>query len=224
MMNNETIGQTAEYALCKYFNIECQINIKRIDTKIYESIVEQCKLFTFPKIKKSIGYKNNKVDYLCEDEKTLSLKTLKKNDGKICPQLIGQTTLKKWDQYWNLDFNGELSKNKERFEWIKSNIYLFLNEMLRYTYCCDYLILIRDCNKNPKIEYLRKIEPTYFTDQLIEYTRNNYEELYNEKKQKYSEFGTTLKIDNKSIGEIQFHKSSRQQVKFRFFRSFLIQL
>ena len=223
-MNNETIGQSAEYALCKHFNIECQIDSKRIDPKICESILKQCTLFTFPKIQKSIGYKNNKVDYVCEDSKTLSLKTLKRNDGKICPQVIGQPTLKKWDSHWKLNFNGDLSKNKERFEWIKSNIHLFLNEMLKYTYCCDYLILIRDCDKNPKIEYLRKIEPTYFTDQLIEYTRNHYEEVYNEKKQKYSEFATTLKINNQSIGEIQFHKSSRQQVKFRFFRSFLIQL
>jgi len=223
-MNNETIGQTAEYALCKYFNIESNIHESRIDNKICENILEQCKLFVFPKIVQSIGYQNNSIDYLCENDKTLSLKTLKRNDGKICPQLIGQPTLKKWDQYWNLDFNGELSRNHERFEWIKQNIHYFLNEMLKHTYCCDYMILITSCDKIPKLEYLKKIEPTYFVGQPIQYTRDIYEEKYNEKKQKYSEFSTTLKINNIPIGELQFHKTSRKVLKFRFYRSFLIQL
>lgn len=223
-MNNETIGQSAEYALCKYFNIECNINEKRINEEICESILSQCSGFEFPKIVQSIGHQNNSVDYLCENGKTLSLKTLKRDDGKICPQLIGQPTLKKWDQYWNLDFNGELSRNCERFEWIKQNVHYFLNEMLKYTYCCDYMILISGCNKLPKLEYLKKIEPTYFVGQGIQYTRDVYEEKYNEKKQKYSEFSTTLKINNNPIGELQFHKTSRKVLKFRFYRSFLIQL
>ena len=223
-MNNETIGQSAEYALCKYFNIECNINETRINEEICESILAQCPSFEFPKIVQSIGYQNNSVDYLCENNKTLSLKTLKRDDGKICPQLIGQPTLKKWDQYWNLDFNGELSRNHERFEWIKQNIHYFLNEMLKHTYCCDYMILISGCSKLPKLEYLKKIEPTYFVGQPIQYTRDIYEEKYNEKKQKYSEFSTTLKINNIPIGELQFHKTSRKVLKFRFYRSFLIQL
>lgn len=223
-MNNETIGQTAEYAVCKYFDIKPKIDKSRINENICDNIINQCKQFDFPIIKESIGYKNNSIDYLCEDGKTLSLKSLKRDDGKICPQVIGQPTLRKWDAYWSLDYNGELNRNYERFEWIKQNIHKFLNEMLKYTYCCDYLILIRNCNKSPKIEYLKKIEPTYFDEQVIQYTQSEYIEKYNIKKGKFSEFSTTLKMDNISIGEIQFHKSSRKQVKFRFYRSFLIQL
>ena len=220
-MNNETIGQTAEYALCKCFNLHCTIKKERIDEGICDSIIEQCKTFTFPKVIESVGYKNGSVDYICEGNKTLSLKTLKANDGKICPQVIGQPTLKRWDLYWKLDFNGALDKNPMRFEWIKANIHTFLNEMLKYTYCCDYLVLISNCNKTPQIEYLRKI-PNYFTSQVIEYTRDVYEETYNPVKQKYSEFSTTLKIGSLPIGEIQFHKSSRKQVKFRFYKRFLV--
>jgi len=223
-MNNETIGQTAEYALCTLFSIPCSIKKERINDVICESIVNQCKDFTFPKVIESVGYKNGSVDYICEHNETLSLKTLKNNDGKMCPQVIGQPTLKRWDQYWKLDFNGDLSKNPMRFEWIMANIHTFLNEMLKYIYCCDHLILISNCRGTPYIEYLRKIPPTYFTHQTIEYTRDVYEEKYNPLKQKYSEFSTTLKLDGLSIGELQFHKSSRKQVKFRFYKRFLVSL
>jgi len=223
-MNNETIGQTAERAICVHFGIETSISESRISKQICDKILPQLKLFDLPHVTESIGHKNTSVDFKCLDGKTLSVKTLKRDDGKICPQVIGQATLKKWDLHWSLDYNGELSKNYERFEWIKTNIHRFLNEMLKYTYCCDYLILIRDCDKEPKLEYLKKIEPNYFDKQVITYTQEEYIEKYNEKKGKYSEFSTTLKMGEQSVGEIQFHKSSRKQVKFRFYRSFLVKL
>ena len=223
-MNNETIGQTAERAICVHFGIETSISESRISKQICDKILPQLKLFDLPHVTESIGHKNTSVDFKCLDGKTLSVKTLKRDDGKICPQVIGQATLKKWDLHWSLDYNGELSKNYERFEWIKTNIHRFLNEMLKYTYCCDYLILIRDCDKEPKLEYLKKIEPNYFDKQVITYTQEEYIEKYNEKKGKYSEFSTTLKMGEQSVGEIKFHKSSRKQVKFRFYRSFLVKL
>lgn len=223
-MNNETIGQTAEYAMCAHFGIKTSISESRISKQICDKILPQLKLFDLPDVTESIGHKNTSVDFKCLDGKTLSVKTLKRDDGKICPQVIGQPTLKRWDLHWSLDYNGELSKNYERFVWIKTNIHRFLNEMLKYTYCCDYLILIRDCNREPKLEYLKKIAPPYFDKQVITYTQEEYIEKYNEKKGKYSEFSTTLKMGEQSVGEIQFHKSSRKQVKFRFYRSFLVKL
>ena len=46
--------------------------------------------------------------------------------------------------------------NKIRWQWIKKNSGLFLNHQLSNTFCCDYLVLIVDCEKNPKSEILEK--------------------------------------------------------------------
>jgi len=96
--------------------------------------------------------------------------------------------------------------------------------MLEYLFCCDYLLLISNCSKDPQVEFLKKIK-NYFTNQEIIFSRNTYEEKWNEKKQKNSEFSSTIKVklndDYIIIGEFQFHKSSRQEVKFRFFKKFI---
>ena len=224
---NETIGQTAESAVCFVFKIACHISVKRIDPIIKNKIINKQKIFinNFKyKVISSEGYKNNKVDFILEENKTLSLKTLKRNDGKICPQKIGQPTLKSWDTYWKQEWGGKLEHNPARFNYIKNNIHLYLNCMLENLFCCDYLLLISNCNKDPYIEFMGKTN-NYFTNQEIIFSRNIYEERWNESKNKYSEFSTIIKIilNNKevTVGEFQFHKSSRQELKFRFFKKFI---
>ena len=226
-INNETIGQTAEYCVCLVSGIDCFIDKSRIDEEIANSInpVIQKFLNLYPnmKISKSLGYKNGKVDFELENGKTLSLKTLKKSDGKICPQ-GGQPTLKSWDSQWKLDFNGLVENNSNRFNFIKDHIHEYLDLMLKNTFCCDYLVLISNCQTKPEIEILEKCS-NYFLGKDIIFTRDTYEEKWNEKKQKKSEFSTTVKtlIDGKyiSVGEFQFHLSSRKELKFRFCKSFL---
>ena len=226
-LTNETIGQSAESAICEVFNINCHISNKRIDPIVKHKIINKLKLFINKfnyKVISSEGYKNSKVDFILEEKKTLSLKTLKRNDGKICPQKIGQPTLKSWDNYWKQEWGGKLEHNPARFNFIKNNIHLYLNSMLENLFCCDYLLLISNCDKDPYIEFMKKIN-NYFTNQEIIFSRNTYEERWNEKKNKYSEFSTTIKIvldkENVIIGEFQFHKSSRQELKFRFFKRFI---
>ena len=84
------------------------------------------------------------------------LKTTKKFDGKICPQNIGQPTYNSFDTYWNLDYEGEYEKNELRLDFIKQNIKNFLNTMLKNLFCCDYVVYGYDCEKNIKIEILKK--------------------------------------------------------------------
>ena len=104
---------------------------------------------------------------------------------------------------------------------------MYLNKMLEYVFCCDFLMLISNCDKDPKIEFIQK-KLNYFDNQTIIFTSNQYIEKWNPKKNKFSEFSTTIKtkIDGKlyNIGEFQFHKSSRQELKFRFYKQFLINI
>lgn len=232
--NNETIGQSAESAICKLSGISCEINAKRINNAIENRIVKNKDVIeSIKKIKiiSSEGYKNGKVDFKLKDGKTLSLKTLKKEDGKICPQTVGQPTLKSFDKWWNKEeeFGGFLYNNPKRFNFIKKNIHEYLNTMLEYLYCCDYLLLISNCSKDNLIAEFLDTKKNYFIKQEIKFTRELYEEAYNTKKKKNSEFSTTIKMlyeeNNKkqeiSIGELQFHNKSRKQVKFRFHKKFI---
>lgn len=224
--NNETYGQTAEYTICKFLNLKCYISDSRIDTSLCDKLIKQLTTFQWlgPKPIESIGYKNGSVDFKCEDGSTLSLKTLKKYDGKICPQNIGQSTLKSWDKRMKTDFNGELSKNKERQEMIKTNLKFHLEEYIKNIFCCNHLLLIYDCDNIPIIEYIPIIDNKYFQDKNILLTRPIYEERWDEKRQKNNEYSTqvemTLNEKRIIIGEFQFHKSSRKEIKFRFYKKF----
>ena len=228
-LNNETIGISFEKAWCIESEIECKHNENRINydyVNKFRPIINKF-LIENPEFKaiKHIGGDNEDTDCIIINNKTLSLKTLKRFDGKICPQNIGQPSYSSFDKIWNLEYQGKYEKNVLRLDFIKKNIKDFLNTMLKNLFCCDYEIIGFNCEKNIRIELLKK--PTnmnYFNDfdlSQITFTRPNYEEKWNEKKQKNSEYSTTLKLNNESVGELQFHKTSRKVIKFRFFRKFL---
>lgn len=225
--NNETIGQTAEYAICKFFHLNCNISETRIDNIICEQIINLLKNWPkkIPKPIKCIGYQNKAIDFKLENNTTLSVKTLKKNDGKICPQSIGQSTLKSWDKRNYTDFSGSLEKNPERLEMIKRDINSFLKDYLENTYCCTHLLLFSNCEKKPIMEFLTRIDNKYFYDKKILFERPIYEERWDDKKLKNNEFSSIIKMHVNdqlvNIGEFQFHKTSRHVLKFRFYKKFL---
>ena len=235
--NNETIGQSAEVAVCMVAGIINHINYIRINKNICDKLFSLLKkeeiLKKLPdEIHESCGYKNGSIDFKLKNGETLSLKTLKYKEGKVCPQKVGQPTLKSWDKIWNTGWNGEIEYNNKRWEFIKNNIYKYLNRMLENIFCCDYLIILKNCDADPSISFfdkkLLKNKLDYFTDQEIIYTKEIYEEKWNEKKQKYSEMSCTVKIkisgDLINLGEFQFHKNSRKELKFRFWDGFLQKL
>lgn len=236
-LNNETIGQSAEYAICVAANIECNIAEGRINKSISDKLVEiihEEKILNLlpDEICESCGYKNGSIDFKLKNGETLSLKSLKYKDGKVCPQKVGQPTLKSWDNTWETGWNGQLEYNQKRWDFIKSNIYKYLNKMIENIFCCDYLIILKNCGSNPSISFfdkkLLKNKMDFFKDQPIIYTREEYEEKWNEKKKKYSEMSCTIKIKMSgeliNVGEFQFHKNSRKQLKFRFWGLFLQKL
>lgn len=226
-INNETIGISAENALCEYFNIEFNSGYERVNKEYSDKIK---KVFEKNKIdiniNKHCGNENKASDFKCIEGKTVSLKTNKRNQGKICPQNgYGQPSLKSWDKKWNKDWNGCLEKNEERFNFIKNNISTYLNRMLEHTFCCDYLLHINNCEKKPNLHFIKKPDLDYFKDKKIIFNKERYEVRYDEVKKKNCEFSTNIKmeINNKmvNIGEFQFHIKSRKEVKFRFYYNFL---
>ena len=107
--NNETIGQSLEKSLCDIFNVDCNIESHRYDDNIVEKLSASGKLQKLLEkecivITSHLGKDNGPTDFEVESEgktKTLSAKTLKKKEGKICPQ-GGQLTYNSFDKKNNL--------------------------------------------------------------------------------------------------------------------------
>ena len=237
-INNETTGMTAEKAMCIIFNIADEIESARINQSLCDKLLESniiadiCKNNgIFPHT--HIGKENGKTDFLGTSngkEITISLKTLKKSDGKICPQ-GGQPTYNSFHKTWHTDCPkpaagaSRLEANTHRWNWIKDNIGSFLNKMQKMLFCCDVLILLRNCDKTPKAELLQN-KKFDFNTMNIYFKRPIYAEPPHKKKiGELSEFSTNvfhILPDNTkvTIGEFQFHFKSRNVIKFRFYNKF----
>lgn len=201
--NNESIGITAEYLLCKYFNISCNIDEKRIIKN--DKLEELIKLFPKDLLKtyEHIGYKNNSTDFLLDNEKTLSVKTTKSKIKKLCPALIGQlSSVKKFNERFNTNFT--CSFNDTIFkQYIIDNIDKLFIKYIDNLFCCDYLFYI-DLHGN-KTDIFTKNKIIDIDKKLFTFTKTK--ENWNE--------SNTLKYNMISIGEFQIHKN-RNCFKFRF--------
>ena len=236
--NNETTGMTAEKALCLAFNIEEEIEENRIDANLCDQLLHSGVLSDICRRNgilphTHIGKENGKTDFLGTvngKEITISLKTLKKSDGKICPQ-GGQPTYVSFHEKWHPECpkpSPDLTRfeaNTQRWNWIKDNIGDFLNKMQQQLFCCDALILLRDCDKSPKAELLEN-KHYDFVKLNIGFKRPIYAEPPHKKKiGGLSEFSTNVyhTLDDGTqitIGEFQFHFRSRDVIKFRFYNRF----
>ena len=104
-INNETVGMTGEFVICLLFNIKNSIERHRWDTEVANNMIKSNVLDilldenVMPM--EHVGGNNGPTDFMVLDSKnetkTMSLKTLKKSDGKICPQ-GGQPTYKSFDK------------------------------------------------------------------------------------------------------------------------------
>ena len=76
-INNETIGQSCEAVICNIYNIKCYIHTDRrnsiIERRITKQILNQNILQELPcGVKSSVGYKNGSIDFILENNQTLS--------------------------------------------------------------------------------------------------------------------------------------------------------
>ena len=244
--NNETIGISAEFALCLLFNLSESLERHRIDLDITEQFIESSVVDVFIAenllLTKHEGKSNGIVDFYGESDgnpKTVSLKTLMgKGDGKICPQ-GGQLTYRSFHTHFNcLVPEGNLANptseerpihNRIRWQFIKNNIGYFLNKMQEQTFCCDYTLLISNCKGIPEPQILKN-KNLDFTNINISYAHKDYQEKEREG-QDNTEFSTNvfgdLNGERVKIGEFQFHfkkknGGGRNVIKFRFYKSFFM--
>ena len=122
----EDLGKKFEMGICILYGIE-------YDGKYKYSMEEAEKLkdrltnlpTVFPHKLKHTAKNGSQYDFTGEEDETIKLssKTTKK-DGKVCPQVIGQPSKKKFCEFFNVDINFTLEQIKE---YIEVNVDKMLN-------------------------------------------------------------------------------------------------
>jgi hypothetical protein len=216
--NNEAFGITCEYITCKLYGLENKLE-DRIITRGYDKLYNTLSSFKdeFEQqynqtIKQFNGVNNDSVDFFCEYNKSLSMKSNFKKSGKVCPQDIGQPTkksfIKRIKKFYIFKDVVIAQTNDGIKQFIINNINQLVPLYFKKMFCCDYTIWIYG-NKNGEFHYkiidLKNIKYP-FVDNKFTFTKNliNWNE------------GNTLKYNGISIGEFQVHRN-RDCIKFRFY-------
>ena len=198
----EDLGKTFEMALCLLYETEYDGNFKYSleQAKVIKNKLDKLKT-VFPVNIKHIAKNGNKYDFITTDVNLLylSAKTTKK-DGKVCPQVIGQPSKKKFCEFFGIDYYSlEQIKN-----YIQANICSLLELYALNTFDCPIVYY----NQNKNIILFVKLKEN------INWT--NYDILFSHliKNKNWNE-SSSIYINGINIGEFQIH-NHRDCIKFRW--------
>lgn len=220
--SNEQTGMWCERVVCDILKIP--FNSKRdyitsdnYPSKLARDLKDTLQPFLMTlNITKHEGNKNDAYDFLTFNNQHISLKT-NTNGFKVCPALIGQTTLQKLNKY----FKQDLTKDQFK-EFIINNTHQVLKEYLKYIFICKHTFCIKfdtgkiyyfntNTNTNTNIVPELDLNTDDIQDQETPFTFTNTLENWNE--------SNTLKIKVNeqlfSLAEFQIH-NNRNCIKCRF--------
>jgi len=198
----EDLGKIFEMAICLLYET-------KYDGKYKYSLEEANKIKdklhklknVFPFEIKHIAKNGNKYDFVSIDDKiNLSAKTTKK-DAKVCPQVIGQPSKKKFCEFFGIDLLYGLEQIKI---YIETNIKTLLEMYAVNTFDCP-------------IVYYNKHKNTLLFIKLKENINwSNYDISFSHiiKNKKWNESSCII-INGITIGEFQIH-NHRDCIKFRW--------
>lgn len=227
-INNSLLGDTAELAICNVFKIDSGANNDRllnnsdkVILKAFEKhyLINKTNLFPLRPVKYSGtekrergGQSKSGVDFILENDRTLSVKTNKSKSFKVCPPEVGQPSPKTFDVHFSNKgwYDGNIDEGKFRLlVKDKKKLSLLLSEYVKFLNECDYLLwslYLNENNISSKLVGKSDLENITFNPNLIEYSND-----FTEKSSVTIKYGK----DSFSLGEFQVH-SARNSLKFRF--------
>lgn len=205
---NEDLGKVFEKSICLLYDIDFIGNYKYSLENAIKLKDKICNFkYIYPYNLKHIANKNNRYDFINDNDNYLSAKTTKK-DGKICPQKIGQTTRKKFCEYLELEY-----KNVEEIKiYITNNTSFLLEKYFETTFDCS--IIYYNQHKNLLL-FIKKIENINWNIYDIKFSHIIKNKTWNE--------SSSISINNINIGEFQIHKN-RDCIKFRWYLEKMLKL
>lgn len=230
-MNNESIGISAEVAIANSFGVEITPSYAaRAESSIVDLLVKDNKVKKIFEIEgiptpiKHIAEKQNPVDFILFENKTLSVKTNQEGLGKVAPQNIGQPTAETYFRYLENYFDDfclkdylidlGLTDTYENRSYIFKKISMECTQSVvdmywKNIFDCDFYIHFfnLDNHAEPMENYvvLGKEQPPKWENNRFSFTQSL--NTWNE--------SNTLKYCGISIGEFQVHRN-RNCFKFRF--------
>lgn len=223
--NTEQLGIMVEKELCNI--TRTKFNTKRKYIDMPEEISDDINKTLggdFKRMKmKHVGHLNKEYDFLKEKGKTVSIKTIM-TGNKICPQTIGQCSLRSLNNKMSLNIDNKRSFKKFFLE----NKIEMIENYLKALFCCDTMVVFKF---RSGIVYI--IEKT--DDALIKFenkVNDNLNDMFTTSKDIYNwkESNTIYYLSKykskeikESIGEIQIH-NNRDCIKFRFNVNVLIDM
>jgi hypothetical protein len=222
--NNETLGISAEKAICDLYDLAYPLHIVKRSSNIFVEKIKSSieKIFTneFYPIRFLGSNKGNITkrsksphDFELSDGSTLSLKT---NTGKmVCPPEVGQPSLDTFlSHFGHLIEPGEDINNSIK-ECVFKNIGTMINVYIHYLFLSDYILHVTVA-ESVKAIIIKKTDfnSFFFNNENFSFTRKNPVD-WNE--------SNTLKYNDLRMGEFQLHKN-RSGLKFRFHFENLIKI
>jgi hypothetical protein len=224
--NNETLGATTEYVICKHFNlsIPSTSNLSKRADKVLIKPITDTIIRAFTELPQPIQYvgteggqregSKSSVDFILEGNKTMSLKTNTTKTNKVCPPEIGQPSFKTFDHYFSKSglYIPPIDEQKFKSVVINNPHFLFI-QYIEKLFDCDELLwiygenpslssfnfkTISSINIQSKIDIFKENSNFSFTRDLTTWNESN-----------------SMKYNGTSIGEFQVH-SLRKSLKFRF--------
>lgn len=226
ILNNAVIGDSAELAICENFLLDPGVDNDRLKNNSNSLVVSlfkkhyqinEEKLFPYKPVKYGGtaarirgGNSKSGIDFILEAGKSLSLKTNKNKNAKVCPPEVGQPSPKTFDYYFSGKgwYEGNMDGSKFR-EIVLDRVILadLLSEYLRHLNECDYLlwsIYNEGSNINSQLVEKKFFKDWFFTPDELEYS-NDFQDKNS----------VTIRYGKISLGEFQIH-SARNSLKFRF--------
>ena len=199
----EDLGKQFEMGVCLLYDTKYDGNYKYSIEEAHTIKERIHKLKeVFPYNIQHIAKNGNQYDFVSVGVNPiyLSAKTTKK-DGKVCPQVIGQPSKKKFCEFFGIDPNYPLEQIKE---YIVSNITPLLETYASNTFDCPVVYY----NKHKNTLRFIKLK------QKIDWAAHNITFSHMVKNKKWNESSSII-IGNTTIGEFQIH-THRDCIKFRW--------
>lgn len=201
----EDLGKIFEMAICLLYETEYDGKYKYSlnEAHLIKEKIQKLKT-VFPYQVKHIAKNGNKYDFVGVGDENifLSAKTTKKT-GMVCPQVIGQSSKKKFCDFFKInmiDFY-DLEKIKK---YIEENVKILLNVYIFNTFDCPVVYY----NKNKNILLFVKLKKN------INWMNYDINFSHIVKNKKWNE-SSRIMVDTDTIGEFQIH-NHRDCIKFRW--------
>ena len=207
----EDLGKIFEKGVCLLYGIE-------YDGKYKYSVEEAQKITTriiklknvFPHNLIHSAKNGSQYDFTGADDEAirLSAKTTKK-DGKVCPQVIGQPSKKKFCDFFGLEQALTLEQIKQH---IQDNLSQMLVIYFKTTFDCPIVYYNK---KKDLLLFIKTLTEIDWTQYVIEFSHIKKNKVWGE--------SSTISINNITIGEFQVH-NHRDCIKFRWAFENLIEM